>query len=142
MIEKLDILFEKLHDITGIHDIAYHEIKGNSLNPIYKTGTPHLSIDKWKKLHSENKVYVDSDSVLPSIVYDKKVLIMSDVKNDSNASNAFSLFGIDSILVFPIVNSNVTIGIIVLASIGKKHIFSKDQVEKCALLVNNFINTL
>lgn len=142
MIKKLDLLFEKLSNITGVEDIAYHQIKDKSLNPIYKTGTPHLSIEKWKEVHGKNRVYVDSDSALPSIVYDKKPLIMSDVKNDSNASNAFFLFGIESILVFPIVKDDSTIGIICVASINKKHIFSDEEVQKCTSLVDEFMKTL
>jgi acetolactate synthase-1/2/3 large subunit len=61
---------------------------------------------------------------------------VNDVKTDSLSADAFFLFGLDSILVVPVVAGDFITGIFCIGSIGKPHNFSEDEVLKCEELIN------
>lgn len=136
----LDELFEKIQDTTGIEDIGYHEIRDDRLNPIYKTRTTVLGIEQWKYIHSQNIVYIKDHQILMKIVEDKKPIAISDVNRDELSSNAFFLFGIDSILVVPVMENETVKGIMCIASIGQPHKFIPEEIKRCEDLIKEYIN--
>lgn len=76
----LDELFEKISEVTSLKDVAYHQIKEGKLNPIHKTSTDTLSIDKWKSGHYGNPVYIKDTFILQEIVRTKDYVAISDTK--------------------------------------------------------------
>lgn len=135
----LDELFEKITETTGLTDIGYHEIKDGVLNPIYKTNTDVLGIERWKKGHHENPVHIKGTFVLEQIMETKKHIYIYNTKQDKRSSEAFFFFGVDSILIVPIVKENEVKGIICTVAIGKLHEFSEEEINKCVSLVKEYM---
>jgi len=135
---KMDELFEKIKELTGIEDIGYHEINDGKLDPIYKSKTGEVSLEEWKKIHAKNPVFIKDDIILQEIMTEKRTVVVSDVKADNRAGSAFLLFGIDSIVVIPVIRNNEVIGIVPIVSMGKVHRFSKNEVQKCEELVEHY----
>lgn len=135
---KVDELFEKIKEITGIEDIGYHQVMEGKLNPIYKSKTGELSLEEWKAIHAQNPVYIKGDSILQEVVMEKRTVVISDVRAEKRSSSAFFLFGIDSIIVIPVVRKNEVIGIVPIVSIGKIHSFSENDIQKCKELIEYY----
>lgn len=135
---KMDELFEKIKEITEIEDIGYHAIKGGKLDPIYKSKAGGVSLEEWKKIHSKNPVFIKDDIILQEIMTEKRTVVVSDVKADNRSGSAFLLFGIDSIMVIPVIRNNEVIGIVPIVSIGKVHKFTKNELKRCEELVADY----
>lgn len=136
---ELKSLFENLYNLTFIEDIAYHEFKDGRLCPIYKRGSNELSQERWKEIHGQNPVNIDGDPVLEKSRVGKVVHI-NYVKDNPESSGAFGLFGIDSILVVPKLNKEeIAEGIFVLASIGKIHEFSEEEIRLVTETIDKYI---
>ena len=136
----LDELFEKIQNTTGIEDIGYHEIRDGRLHPIYKTKTNALAMEQWKNIHAQNVVYIEEHKILMKIAEEKEPIAISDVNSNELSSNAFFLFGIDSILVVPVMKSETLEGIICIASIGQPHEFTLEEIKKCETLIKDYMN--
>ncbi|RRJ66865.1 GAF domain-containing protein [Paenibacillus oralis] len=137
--ERLALLFEALERLTGVADIAYHEIREGRLNPVLKTKTDHLGVERWKSVHAQNPVYIEHDRLLRELmVHPETAAVVQDVKNDSRSADEFFLFGIDSIMVIPVMQDGAVQGIVVVASIGKLHFFSAKEIERAEALVNEY----
>ncbi|KOF56443.1 MULTISPECIES: hypothetical protein [Clostridium] len=138
--DVLNDLFDKIGKVTQLTDIAYHEIRNGRLNPVHKTNTDVLGIDKWKKGHAENPVYIDKTLVLRQIINGAKYIHIDNTKEDKRSSEAFFFFGVDSILIVPVHDkSKAQIkGIVCIVSINKLHNFSDEQINKCLELVKNY----
>lgn len=136
----LNELFSKIAEVTNLTDIAYHRIKDGRLNPVHKTNTDVLGIDKWKKGHAENPVYIDKTLVLRQIVGGEKYIHIANTKQDKRSSEAFFFFGVDSILIVPVHGESETDikGIICIVSINELHDFSKEQIDKCVDIVKKY----
>jgi acetolactate synthase-1/2/3 large subunit len=132
--EFMNVLFSKIKEVTGLEDIGYHKFEGGKLKPVYKTNTDILGIEKWKETHAENPVCINETKVLIEIINTKKPVFINNVKSDNRSADAFFLFGIDSIVIVPVVSEEVE-GIVCIASIGKPHEFSVQEVSKCESLV-------
>lgn len=133
---RLEQLFQDLVDKTEVLDIAYHEIANGRLNPVLKTNTEVLGIERWKDVHGANPVYMKSTPILMEIVQNQHTVIIQDVKSDSRSVDEFFFFGIDSLLIIPVCQHSVVKGIVVVASIGKLHHFTKEQVRNAEEVVN------
>ncbi len=135
-IEEFDVLFEEIKNVTGLVDVGYHEIRDGRLNPVYKTGTDTLGLKKWKSTHAQHPVFIKDTEILRQIVSNRQSVAVNDVKTDRLSADAFFLFGLDSILVVPVVVGDVITGIYCIGSIGKQHNFSEEEVIKCEELIN------
>lgn len=134
----LDELFQKINVITQLEDIGFHEISEGRLKPFYKTQTDVLGIEKWKTVHSQNPVYIKGTFILREIMDKKQPIEIYDTKNDNRSADAFFLFGVDSILIIPIVSSDEVKAIICIVSIGKLHNFTNEEIESCSQLVKEY----
>lgn len=133
--EKLSIYFKQLVEASGVADIGYHKLRDGRVCPVSKTNTSGLSIEAWKDAHAKKPLRVDETLVLQEIVSSKKPVIVNDVKNDPRSANAFFFFGIDSIMIIPVVLEDRVEGIFCLASIGKLHPFTQKQIDDCTAIV-------
>lgn len=138
LMNKMDELFQKIKEITHIEDIGYHEIKDGKLDPLYKSKTGDLSLEEWKMIHAKNPVFIKDDIILTDIMTEKRIIVVSDVKEDNRSGSAFFLFGIDSIMVIPVIRNNKVIGIVPIVSMGKVHKFSKYEVQRCKELIDQY----
>ncbi len=127
--------FEKIKEVTNVIDIGYHEIRFGKLNPVYKTQTSKLSVTEWKEVHSNNVVYVDEHIILKELRDKGEIIAIEDVDKDPRSSNEFFLFGIQSIMLIPVKKNHKVIGLIVVASIGEKHQFTKNEIEGCRKII-------
>ena len=98
-----------------------------TIKTLYKTQTDVLGIGRWKTVHGQNPVYVNITFILREIVNKKQPVEIFDTKNDTKSTDAFFLFGIDSIMINPVVREEEVKSIICIASIEKKHQFSQDE---------------
>ncbi|REK64970.1 MAG: GAF domain-containing protein [Cohnella sp.] len=137
-LERLRELFGQLEKLTGVRDIAYHRIEGGRLNPVLKTHTDILGVEKWKSVHAQNPVYIERDRLLRELVRDPRPITVQDVKNDPRSAEEFFLFGIDSILILPVVENAAVKGIVVVASIGQLHEFTDEEVREAQRLVEGY----
>ncbi len=137
-----DELFEKLNKITGVKDIAYHEIRNGKLYPVYKTETDILGIKKWKEVHGQTPVYIEKTPVLKEITSKKIHIAIDDTKSNNLSASEFFFFGIDSILVIPVIKNSSVAGIVVIASIGKQHIFPESEINECRRLVSEYSSSI
>ncbi|MBW7474737.1 GAF domain-containing protein [Paenibacillus oenotherae] len=137
-LERLDELFQQLNELTGVRDIAYHEIKDGRLSPVLKTNTDVLGVEKWRSVHAQSPVYVEHDKLLSEMMREPRALAVQDVKNDPRSADEFFLFGIDSILILPVLNNRVVRGIVAVASIGGLHEFTEEEIRKAELLLERY----
>lgn len=140
--KNIDNLFQEIREATGVEDIGYHRIKNEKLNPIYKSKTGELELEKWIEIHSQNPVYIANNLILQEIVKDKKTIVINDVKADYRSTQDVTLFGIDSLMMIPVIKEDIVIGIVPIVSIGKIHNFSDDDVIKCETLVRKYYDFL
>ncbi|WOO38959.1 GAF domain-containing protein [Anaerocolumna sp. AGMB13020] len=135
----LEELFQKISEVTTVEDIGYHRIEEGRLKPFYKTQTDILGIEKWKTVHGQNPVYVKDTFILREITTKKQPIEIYDTKNDTRSADAFFLFGIDSIMIIPVVREDEVKAIICIASIGKYHQFTKEEMETCSKLADDYL---
>lgn len=136
-LEQLNRLLEQVAGTTGVPDVAYHEFHEGCLKPVLKTKTDVLGVEKWKSVHAQNPVRIEHDRLLSDMVRQPRSVTVQDVKNDKRSSEEFFSFGIDSILVVPVLHDEKVSGIVVVASIGKLHHFSDEEVRNVESLVEN-----
>lgn len=136
--ERLAQLFEELERLTGVADIAFHEIRDGRLYPVSKTKTDHLGVEKWKSVHAQRPVYIQNDRLLREMMEHPQTVVVQDVKNDPRSADEFFLFGIDSIMVLPVMQMAAVKGIVVVASIGTLHEFSKEEIARAESLLIAF----
>jgi GAF domain-containing protein len=134
----LDTLFKELYEITGIVDIAYHEIEEGKLFPVYKTQTKKLSNETWQEKHAEYKVKVQGTAVLERIVDSGEFFAINSVKDDPMSVEEFFAFGIESILIFPVKKDVETVATVIVASINEIHVFADQEIQQCKVLVDEF----
>lgn len=137
-LERLGELFEELERLTGVRDIACHRIEGGRLHPVLKTKTDKLGVEKWKSVHAESPVYVERDRLLSDLVRDPRPIAVQDVKNDPRSASEFFLFGIDSILILPVMEEAVVKSIVLVASIGELHEFTGEEIGQAQRLVEGY----
>lgn len=135
---KMEELFEKLQNLTGISDIGFHQIKNEKLNPIYKSKTGDVDLEKWKEVHSKNPVYIKDTPVLQDVIKHKKPIFILDTQKDTRSSNEFFLFGIDSILIIPIIKDKEVIGILCIVSVGEIRNVADAVILKCVDIVKDY----
>lgn len=135
----LEELFQKIAEITDVQDVGYHRIEGGRLKPVYKTQTDILGIEKWKTVHGQNPVYVKETYILREVTDKKQPIEIYDTHNDSRSADAFFLFGVDSIMIIPVVREDEVKAIICIAAIGKLHQFTKEEMEACSSLADNYL---
>lgn len=135
----LEDLFLKMKEVTMLDDIGYHRIEDGRLKPIYKTQTDVLGIEKWKTVHGQNPVYIKDTYILQEVTNKKHPVHIYDTNNDSRSADAFFLFGVDSILIVPVVRQDEVKAIICIVSIGKLHNFTPDEVETCRQLADEYL---
>ncbi|WP_033164428.1 GAF domain-containing protein [Clostridium sp. KNHs205] len=135
----LEELFQKISEVTTVEDVGYHRVEEGRLKPFYKTQTDILGIEKWKTVHGQNPVYVKDTFILREITTKKQPIEIYDTKNDTRSADAFFLFGIDSIMIIPVVREDEVKAIICIASIGKYHQFTKEEMETCSKLADDYL---
>lgn len=64
---NLERLFHKITEVTTIADVGFHIIEKGYLNPIYKTQTEVLGLERWKAEHQRNPAYVKGIICIVSI---------------------------------------------------------------------------
>lgn len=133
--QVLEELFEKISSVTKLTDIGYHRVEEGRLKPIYKTQTDILGIEKWKTVHGQNPVYIEDTFILREVRDTKKPVDIYDTNNDPRSAEAFFLFGVDSILVIPVIRQNELKAIVCIVSIGELHNFTQDEIQQCTKLV-------
>lgn len=100
--ERLALLFEALERLTGVADIAYHEIREGRLNPVLKTKTDHLGVERWKSVHAQNPVYIEHDRLLRELMaHPQTAAVVQDVKNDPRSADEFFCSGSTASWLFP-----------------------------------------
>ncbi len=136
---NLEELFRKINEVTELEDIGYHRIEDGRLKPIYKTQTDVLGMERWKTVHSQNPVYIKDTFILQEVIKKKQPVYIYDTNNDSRSAGAFFLFGVDSILIIPVVRENDVKAIICIVSIGKLHNFTADETDACTRLAEEYL---
>lgn len=136
----LEELFEKISSVTKLTDIGYHRVEEGRLKPIYKTQTDILGIEKWKTVHGQNPVYIEDTFILREVRDTKKPVDIYDTNNDPRSAEAFFLFGVDSILVIPVIRQNELKAIVCIVSIGELHNFTQDEIQQCTKLVEESLD--
>jgi FOG: GAF domain len=140
--ERLNLLFAELRELTGVQDIAYHRLANGRLHPVLKTNTDKLGIERWKSVHAEGPVYIARDRLLSDLAANPRPAAVQDVKNDERSADEFFLFGIDSLLVIPVMKSARVEGIVVIASIGEPHFFGEKEIEEATRIVEKYKETI
>ncbi len=137
-LDRLNHLFDELVQVKGVRDIGYHLIADGRIHPILKTNTDQLGVEKWKQTHAAAPVYVDQDLILKDVTRNPRNIVVQDVKKDIRSSEEFFLFGIDSIMVLPVLKGSNVKGIIVVASIGALHHFTEEEIKQSESLVEKY----
>lgn len=138
-LDILNNLFSKITEVTGVEDIGYHRIGEGRLNPFHKTNTDILGIERWKKVHGENPVFIDETFILEEVTKTKQPVWIYDTNNDSRSASAFFLFGVDSILIVPVVRADEVKSIVCIVTIGKLHDFTMEEITSCDNLVKEYL---
>jgi len=128
--------FEALTRVTGIEDVGYHIIVDGKLTPKYKTDSKQLDDASWKEVHSQHSVKVEENPVLLEVINEKKTVVINDTSVDRRSYETFALFGINSIMVIPVLEQDVVKGIIVVASIEALHQFTPEEQQASEEIVN------
>lgn len=120
-------VFEALARVTGVEDVGYHDIVDGKLRPKYKTESKKLKDSSWKEVHGQHTVKVEENPVLLEVINGKKTVIINNTTEDRRSYETFALFGIDSIMVLPVLAQGEVKGIVVVASIGEFHEFTAEE---------------
>lgn len=139
---NMEMLFQEIKKATGVEDIGYHKIKDGRLNPVYKSKTGEVDLERWIEVHSKNPVYIANNTVLQEVIEAKKPIVVNDVKADHRSTEEFILFGIDSLMVVPIIKDNEVFGIIPIVSVGKIHNFTSSEAVECEEIVKKYYSNL
>lgn len=126
-------------EVTTVADVGYHQIEKGHLNPIYKTQTEVLGMERWKAEHQRNPVYVKDTLILREIMTKKQPIIINNTKQDTRSANEFFFFGIDSIMIIPIINQEEVKGLICIVSIGEQHQFTNEEMDICSKLTKDYL---
>lgn len=133
-------LFEEISTITKATDIGYHRIVDGKLSPVYKTQTDVLGIERWKTVHGQNPVSVKGTCILEELFEKMSPVEIYDKNTDKRAADAFFLFGVDSIMVLPVIHENEIKGIVCVVTIGYLHQFTEEEMVRCNDLVRQYLN--
>lgn len=139
----LNKLFNDIQHVIELDEIGYHEIMNGKLNPIHKTETSVLSAKKWKEVHSQNPVYIKNNPLLIEAIDERKIIAVPNTHEDERSSEAFGLFGIDSIMVIPVSNNqNVVKSFVIIPTMKRFYNFTEDEIVKCEQIVSKYSNLL
>ncbi|SDS37340.1 acetolactate synthase-1/2/3 large subunit [Paenibacillaceae bacterium GAS479] len=128
--QHVDEILAQLANFTGVKDIACHRIANGKLNPVLKTETDQLGIERWKQVHGEKPVYISEDPLLTSILKERKTVIIDDVATDPRSHEEFFFFGIDSLMIVPVIRGEEVEGLLIAASIGSRFAFTPEQAAE------------
>lgn len=136
-------LFDDIQQTIPLDEIGYHEIKDGKLNPIHKTETSGLSAKKWKEVHSQNPVYIDNNPLLIEAINERKIIAVPNTHADKRSSEAFGLFGIDSIMVIPVINhQNEVKSFVIIPTMKRFYDFTESEIKKCEQIVREYSRLL
>ncbi len=135
-VSSLERLFHRITEVTTVTDVGFHNMEKGYLIPIYKTQTHALGMERWKAEHQRNPVYVKDTLILKEIKDKKQPIIINNTKQDPRSANEFFFFGIDSIMIIPVINQEEVKDIICIVSIGEQHQFTKEEMDICSKLIN------
>lgn len=136
----LNELFEKISEVTKVEDIGYHRVIDGKLVPYYKTQTDVLGINHWIKVHGENPVSVKGTCILEELFSTMSPVEIYNTKTDKRAADAFFLFGVDSIMIIPVISNEEIKGIVCTVAIDYLHQFTKEEISQCHSFVKQYLN--
>lgn len=140
-IEEINNLFEQLHEITKIDNIAMHEFINGELNPIHMFDNGKVPIEKWKKVHRSIHVKIKEDKYLSKIA-DGEIVYIEDSDKLEYCPDEFKTFNIKTNFVIPLHKGEEVIGMVLTPSIGKVVKLDKKTREKCIELINEYSKTI
>lgn len=119
----------------GIH--LYNEDK-RVLFPYHLASTGHFTEDAWKGKHAAGiHLYIDQDPLFNEIVTQKRAIAIEDVFDDPRPNHdACREFGIQSLLLIPLVAKGIIFGVLALPSIKQRTLYTKDQIDLCQSLAD------
>lgn len=135
-------LFDRISETTTVTDVGYHRVIDGKLVPVYKTQTDVLGINHWKKVHGENPVSVKGTCILEELFSTMSPVEIYNTKTDERAADAFFLFGVDSIMIIPVVSNGEIKGIVCTVAIGYLHQFTKDEISQCHSFVKEYLSEI
>ncbi len=139
----LNKLFYEIQHVLPLDEIGYHEIRDGKLNPIHKTETNGLSAKKWKDVHSKNPAYIKENPLLIEAINERKTIAVPNTHTDVRSSKEFGLFGIDSILIIPVINyQNEVRSFVIIPTMKRFYDFTESEIIKCEQIVREYSNLL
>ena len=139
----LNKLYYDIQQVLPLEEIGYHEIKDGKLNPIHKTETNGLSSKLWKEIHLKTPVHIKDNPILIESINERKTIALANTHEDERSSKAFGLFGIDSILVIPVIDKNNEVkSFIIIPAMKKFYNFTEKEVSSCEKIVKSYSNLL
>ncbi|HEY0828648.1 MAG TPA: GAF domain-containing protein, partial [Bacilli bacterium] len=138
--DVLSTCFHYLEKTMGSQDIGIHlyDEKSRVLKPYHLSSTSHFSEAEWKGKHKQEiELSIDSDMLFHEVVTQKKAVAITDVFADPRPNHhACKTFGIQSLLVMPLVAKGSIFGIVAIPSIGQIKIYSENEKEFCQSIVD------
>lgn len=132
--EVLRTCFEFLTKTTGIEDVGLHLYNENErMFTAYDLSSVHFTVEEWKGKHKQGiRLSIDDDLLFKEVVETKKGIAVEDVYADPRPNHkACKTFGIESLLLIPLVAKGQVFGTVALPSVGIKRVYSASEIELC-----------
>lgn len=132
--EVLKTCFHFMQKASGAEDIGIHlyNEKERTLTP-YHISSIHVAESEWRGKHAnEINLNIDSDRLFYEVVTEQKAIAIPDVFSDPRPNyQACKTFGIQSLLLIPLVANGKVFGVVAIPSIQTTRSYTDYEIEFC-----------
>lgn len=133
--DVLTTCFNFIEKITNCGDIGIHLYNENDrkLTPYHLSTSSHFTEEEWKGKHKAGiQINIDNDLLFYEVITNKKAVAIDDVFADSRPNHeACRSFGIQSLILIPLVANGKVFGAVAIPSINKKTTYTENVIEFC-----------
>lgn len=132
--EVLSTCFRFMQQATASKDVAIHlyDAKTRMLTPFHISSV-HVSEKEWRDKHNQEiDLNIDTDRLFYELITSKKAIAISDVFSDNRPNHqACRLFGIQSLLLIPLLAKGNVLGAVAIPEIGASKTYIEHEIEFC-----------
>lgn len=133
--EVLSSCFHFMGEAIDSRDVAIHIYNeaDQSFTPYHISEQSRYSEMDWKQRHKMGiRITREEDKLFDEIVRYQKPIAIYDVFNDDRPNHeACKIFGIQSMLLIPLVAKGTMFGDVAIISVGQQRCYTKDEIEFC-----------
>ncbi|MEB3100581.1 GAF domain-containing sensor histidine kinase [Ferviditalea candida] len=131
--DVLSTCFHYMKASTGCGDIGIHLYNEQEriLTPYHLSSTSHFTEEEWKGIHKQGiQLHIDKDLLFHEVITTKKAVAIPDVFADPRPNHeACKSFGIQSMILIPLVANGKVFGAVAIPDIHKKKVYTDNEID-------------